>query len=226
MKSAIDHRDEFVKSIAHIRSAASKVIANSGPTKPLSAPDVHKIAEGLFLSAVTHWEELCQVLLITDLATQTGSLLKKDVKSFRTKNAPLRLAESMLSHIDHPNSFYDWSDFNRIAQRANAFLAPGHRFSPPPPLPPGAPLQSTALLSTVVNELAMFKRLRNSVAHKSDKAWDSFIKLISAPPFSLTTNQRKGVTPGRFLVTQQWAGKVVLHHALDTLENAAFALVP
>ncbi|PZA14263.1 hypothetical protein DNK49_22805 [Azoarcus communis] len=72
----------------------------------------------------------------------------------------------------------------------------------------------------------MFKRLRNSVAHKSDKAWDSFIKLVSEPPFSLTANQRKGVTPGRFLVTQQWEGKVVLHHALDTLENAALTLVP
>jgi hypothetical protein len=225
MRSAIDHRTEFVSSITHIRSATSKVIANSGPTKALSAPDVHKIAEGLFLSAVTHWEEFCQVLLITDLATQTGSMLKKDVKTFRTKNAPLRLAQSMLSHIDHPNSFYDWSEFNRIVQRANAFLAPGHRFAPPA-LPPGAPAQSTALSSAVVNELAMFKRLRNSVAHKSDKAWDSFIKLVSEPPFSLTANQRKGVTPGRFLVTQQWAGKVVIHHALDTLENAALTLVP
>lgn len=225
MKSATDHRTEFVNSITHIRSATSKVIANSGPTKALSAPDVHKIAEGLFLSAVTHWEEFCQVLLITDLATQTGSMLKKDVKTFRTKNAPLRLAESMLSHIDHPNSFYDWSEFNRIVQRANAFLAPGHRFSPPAP-PPGAPAQSTALSPAVVNKLAMFKRLRNSVAHKSDKAWDSFIKLVSEPPFSLSANQRRGITPGRFLVTQQWAGKVVIHHALDTLENAALTLVP
>ena len=225
MKSAIDHRTEFISSIIHIRSATTKVIANSGPRQALSAPDVHKIAEGLFLSAVTHWEEFCQILLITDLATQSGSMLKKEVMSFRTKNGSLRLAVSMLSHIDHPNSFYDWSEFNRIVQRANTFLAPGHRFAPPT-LPPGAPSQSTALSSAVVEELAMFKRLRNSVAHKSDRAWQSFINLVSNPPFCLSANQRKGVTPGRFLVTQQWAGQVVLFHALDTLENAALTLVP
>lgn len=223
MKSATNHRVEFVNTITHIRSATSKVITNSGPTKPLSAPDLHKISEGLFLSAVTHWEEFCQILLITDLASQTGSVLRKDVKKFRTKNAPLRLAENMLSHIDHPNSFYDWSDFNRILQRASSFLASGHRFASPP-----APSASSgpALSATTVNELAMFKRIRNSVAHKSDKAWDSFMRLVADPPFSLTANQRKGITPGRFLVTQQWAGKVVLHHVLDTLEAAALILVP
>lgn len=225
MKTDIELRNEFVASISHIRSAASKVIANSGPTKVLSAPDVHKISEGLFLSAVTHWEELCQMLLITDLATKSGSLLNKDIKTFRTKNACLRLAESMLSHIDHPNSFYDWSEFNRIVQRADNFLAPNHRFAPPI-LPAGAPQQNTALTSAVVLELTMFKRIRNSIAHKSDKAWDSFMNLVKAAPFSLTANQRKGITPGRFLVSQMWGGKVVLHHTLDTLEAAAWVLVP
>lgn len=227
MQTPLDHRVAFDKTIQHIRSAANKVISNSGPTKALSAPDLHKISEGLFLSAVTHWEELCQVLLITDLATKTDSVLRKDVKSFRTKNASLRLAEAMLSHVDHPNAFYDWSDFGKICSRADSFLGSGHRFAPPPPIPPATqPSQSFALPKATVDELAMFKRIRNSIAHKSDKAWDSFIKLVSAAPFSLAAKQRKGITPGRFLVTQQWGGKVVLLHALDTLEAAARVLVP
>lgn len=227
MKSAIDHRTAFVGTIQHIRTAATKAITNSGPTKVLSAPDLHKISEGLFLSAVTHWEELCQVLLIADLATATAGVLRKDVKKFRTKNAPYRLAESMLSHIDHPDAFYDWSDFSRIKTRADSFLGAGHRFAPPHPVPPATrTAQKTALTTAAVDELVMFKRIRNSIAHKSDKAWDSFIKLVSDAPFSLAPKSRRGITPGRFLVTQQWGGKVVLLHALDTLEASALILVP
>jgi hypothetical protein len=67
MKTALNHRSEFLETIAHIRSATNKVMANAGNRQILSFPDAHKISEGLFLSAVTHWEELCQILLITDL---------------------------------------------------------------------------------------------------------------------------------------------------------------
>jgi hypothetical protein len=77
-----------------------------------------------------------------------------------------------------------------------------------------------------VIELATFTRLRDSIAHKSDKAWNRFITLVSEPPFSLSSKQIKGVIPSRFLVTQQSAGEVVLHHALDTLKDAAIILVP
>ena len=227
MKTAVDHRVAFVATIQHIRSAAAKAITNSGPRSAFSAPDLHKISEGLFLSAVTHWEELCQVLLITDLATKVDGVLRKDVKAFRTKNASFRLAETMFSHIDHPNAFYDWSDFGKICGRADAYLGSGHRFAPPPPVPPATKTtQSSSLPKATVDELAMFKRIRNSIAHKSDKAWDSFINLVSAAPFALAAKQRKGITPGRFLVTQRWGGKVVIMHALDTLEGAALVLVP
>jgi hypothetical protein len=220
-------RDAFVGTISHIRSAAAKATANSGPGRALSAPDLHKISEGLFLSAVTHWEEFCQALFMVDLATLGGSTLLKDVKKFRTKNASHRLAEAILSHIDHPNAFYDWSDFNKVCERADRYLRAPHRFSPPLPVPPAVkPAHPTALPTATVQELAMFKRIRNAVAHKSDKAWDSFMRLVKDPPFSLQPNQRKGITPGRFIVTQQWGGKVVLMHSLDTLENAAKTLVP
>jgi hypothetical protein len=225
VKTAPHYRDEFIASINHIRSALTKVITNSGPTMVLSAPDVHKISEGLFLSAVTHWEELCQKLLICDLASDSGSLLRKDIKKFRTKSANLHLAESLVTHIDHPDRFYDWSDFGCICKRADVLLSSGHRFAAPQAAP-GAPKQSTVLSNAVCDELAIFRRIRNAIAHKSDKAWSSFLKLVTDPPFQLQAKQRKGITPGRFLVTQQWVGKVVLHHALDTLEAAAQQLVP
>jgi hypothetical protein len=211
MKISEDHRAEFVNTISHIRSATTKVIANSGKGKALSFPDAHKISEGLFLSAVTHWEEFCQSILIVDVAKTKGSLLTREVKLFRTKNASFRVAELIFRHVDHPRFFYDWSDFSRVVERANTFLAPGHRYDLPP---------------ARVTELSMFKRIRNAIAHKSDKAAESFMKLVASDPFILTTNQRKGITPGRFLCNQQWGGQVALHHALDSLEAAARALVP
>jgi hypothetical protein len=227
MRSAQDHRIAFVNTITHIRGATTRVIANSGFANPLTAPDLHKISEGLFLSAVTHWEEFCQVLLLTDLATNVHGALRRDAKKFRTTGAPLRLAELVLTHVDHPNSFYDWSEFGRVCARADRFLGPNHRFAPPAPVPPAVkPPYASALPTTVVDELAMFKRIRNAVAHKSDKAWESFMKLIKAPPFSLPANKRKGITPGRFLSNTQWGGKVVILHALDTLESASLVLVP
>ncbi|HEY2346383.1 MAG TPA: hypothetical protein VGH80_10930 [Xanthomonadaceae bacterium] len=227
MKTAQRLRDEFIDSIIHIRGAATRVTRNSGPKGVLTAPDSHKIAEGLFLSAVTHWEELCQALLVLDLATSTLGKLRKDVRLFRTANSPVRLAELMMTHIDHPNAFYDWSEFNRICARADAYLAPGHRFSPPAPIPPATkPPHSTALPSATVEDLARFKRIRNAVAHKTDKAWESFMSLVRGAPFNMAPAQRRGITPGRFLVTQQWNGVTVIHHTLNVLEGAARVLVP
>ncbi|KAB2969672.1 MAG: hypothetical protein F9K18_00840 [Thermoanaerobaculia bacterium] len=200
---------------------------NSGPNRILSAPDSHKIAEGLFLSAVTHWEEFCQALLVLDIATQAGGKLRKEVRAFRTTNAPQRLAELLVTHIDHPNGFHDWSDFLRVCARADAFLPSGHRFAPPPPAPPATqPAQKTALATAVVDDLVMFKRIRNAIAHKTDKAWESFMSLARGAPFNLQPAQRKGITPGRFLVSQQWSGSVAIHHALTTLETASKTLVP
>lgn len=43
--------------------------------------------EGLFLSALTHWEELCQLLLVAELATTVQGVLGRRVRRFRTKNA-------------------------------------------------------------------------------------------------------------------------------------------
>ncbi|MGC5700053.1 hypothetical protein J4P02_07580 [Pseudomonas sp. NFXW11] len=223
MQSAVQQRDAFIKTIKHIRTVVQKVVANSGPKNILRAPDSHKIAEGLFLSAATHWEELCQGLLLVDLATDNDSLLFKHVKGFRTKNGSHHLAELLVSHLDHPHSFYDWSDFNKLHTRANKLFPKGHRFAPPA----GAPTsQKTCLPAALLEDLIKFKRLRNAVAHKSDKAWETFMKMIKESPFSLTSSQRKGITPGRFMVTKQWDGQIVLLTALDKLETAAKSLVP
>ncbi|MBZ6074022.1 hypothetical protein [Aeromonas schubertii] len=204
-------RDEYIDSLEHIRVAFRKIGTQVGRGKLLTFPDVHKLSEGLFLSALTHWEALCRDLIVTDLASVTASILNSEVKKYRTKNAPYRLAERLLNHPDHPEKFVEWSDFNSVASRASEFIGPAHRFN---------------LSGSTKTDLANLKRIRNAIAHKSDKAWDSFSKLIRSAPFSLTGAQCKGVTPGRFIYAHQWNSVSVMENSLNLLERAARELVP
>jgi hypothetical protein len=213
MPTTVELRTDFATTITHIRNVFAKIRAMSGLHQSLTFPDLHKLSEGLFLSAWSHWEELCRDLMIVDLATTTGSALRRDVRHFRTRGAPVRLAERMLNHPDHPDRFVDWNEYATVVQRANAFLATGHRFVNPLPAPLGT-------------DLGYLKRIRNSIAHRSDRAWTSFVTMVGAGPFNLTSSQRRGITPGRFVSAHQWGGDFVLDHTLNTLDSIALTLVP
>jgi hypothetical protein len=211
MRTPEQIRDGYLDSLNHIAAVYKKISGQVGRGHPLTFPDVHKLSEGLFLSALTYWESLCRDLILTDLATATTSALLKDVKKFRTKNAPYRLAERILNHPDHPDKFVEWSDFNTVVSRANEFLGAKHRYS--------LPVEAK-------EDLARLKRIRNAIAHKSDKAWSSFSSLIRGAPFNLTPGQCKGITPGRFIYAHQWNGKSVMNNTIDILKKAARTLVP
>lgn len=211
MRTPAAIRNEYLDSLAHIRIAYNKVCGEVGKGHLFTFPDVHKLSEGLFISALTYWEAFCKDVITTDLATISTGALLADVKTFRTKNAPYRLAERILNHPDHPARFVEWSSFQTFVDRANAHLGPGHRF---------------ALPQATVQELAKLKKIRNAIAHKSDKAWADFSDMIRAAPFNLTGAQCKGVTPGRFIYSTRWSGTSVMLHTLTTLEKAAKTLVP
>jgi len=211
MRTAIAIRDEYLDSLAHIRTAYGKVCGEVGRGHLFTFPDVHKLSEGLFISALTYWEAFCKDVITTDLATLAAGTLCSEVKAFRTKNAPYRLAEKILSHPDHPAKFIEWSSFDTFASRADAHIGAGHRFVLPP---------------ATVQDLTKLKKIRNAIAHKSDKAWGDFSKMIRAAPFNLTGAQCRGVTPGRFIYSTQWSGTTVMLHALTTLQNGANTLVP
>jgi hypothetical protein len=208
--TALQLRQAFDDTLAHVRDAFGRIRANAGIGQVLTFPDLHKLTEGLFLSAWTYWEGLCRDLLVTDLANDAGGKLRSEVKKFRTKNAPFRLAERMLNHPDHPEKFVDWADYKTVRDRADEFLAPGHRF--------------VALPRN--DDVTKLKRIRNAVAHRSDKAWASFRSLVTAAPFNLAGNQLKGITPGRFLSSHQWNGVWVIEEAVNVLEASALVLVP
>ncbi len=116
----------------------------------------------------------------------------------------------MLNHPDHPEKFVDWADYKTVRDRADEFLAAGHRF--------------VALPQN--DDVTKLKRIRNAVAHRSDKAWASFRSLVIGAPFNLAGNQLKGITPGRFLSSHQWNGVWVIEEAANVLEASALVLVP
>ncbi len=209
--AAADLRNGYLQTLTHIGSAYTKLIAQVGPGRPFAFPDVHKLSEGLFLSDWTYWEGFLCDLMVEDLGTDTNGILKSDVTRFRTRNAPFRLADFILTHPDHPEKFVDWSDYNLVVKRANEFLGANHRFVNP--LPQG-------------QDITKLKRLRNAIAHRSDKAWDSFISLVNDPPFNFTPGQRRGLTPGRFLYAHQWNRTTVMQNSLAILRAAANVLVP
>ena len=210
--SAQDLRDEFISSLTHIGSVLTKTTQNSGPAGFLMETDLHTIAEGLLLFAFTNWEQFTRSLLIEDVATSPSSTVHRSVDQFHDPDAPLRLATYILQHPDHPRRFVEWSDYADIESRANELLGAGNRFASPP-LPRR-------------QDLELLKRIRNAIAHRSDRAWTSFLKLCADPPFTVPPAQMAGVTPGRLLTAHQWNGQPVLRDALALLDGAACHLVP
>jgi len=87
MSTQSDHRDEFLATLRHITSISGKVAGSLGQNRLFTFPDHHKLAEGLFLSAWTHWEEFIRVLLVDDLAEDPAGFVRADVRKFRVKGA-------------------------------------------------------------------------------------------------------------------------------------------
>lgn len=210
MKRPEDLRDEFRKTLDHIEVVFDRLVANSGRGRPFSFADAHKLTEGLLLSAWSHWEEFMKDLLVIDVATDRDSALLSEVKDFRLRGGPHRIAQRMLNHPDHPEKYVNW-DFASSKSRADSLLPSTHRFT-------------VKLVSS--RELQMMKTIRNAVAHKSDKARESFLRLVTRQPFALASNQRKGITVGRFLYCRTWNGTTALKNVPGRLKQWASQLVP
>ena len=209
MKTPESVRDEFKITLDHLDSIASKLRSNAGKGRTFSYPDSHKLSEGIFLSSWTHWEEATRSLLIIDLASDPNGFLLKDIKKFRVKGAPYGYAEVLLNHPDAPQKFVEW-DYGTIKTRADQYLDAGHRF----------------ISLSRGGDLDLIKRIRNAVAHKSDRAWNSFKSLARAAPFNLASNQFQGLTAGRFIASHKWNGNFILEECLAIHRAHIDELVP
>lgn len=212
-KTAADIRNAYYALIDRLTGVRTRILPVVGNQRPLNFPDWHLLSEGMLLTAWTHWEELNRQLFIHDLATDAGGMLRKDVKAtgFRYKHSDARVAELVVDHPD-PSRFIDWNRHEDVKKRADALLSPNHRF--------------TLLVAPRTTTLADIKKVRNAIAHNSDSAWESFMKMVRNAPYSLTAGQRKGLTVGRFLTSHTINGVSILEHYLQNLRDAAHDLVP
>ena len=211
MSTPLELRTSLDCTLDHIRDVFNKITPITSAHGALRFPDLHKLSEGLFLSAWSHWEEFCRDLMIEDLAFKPDGVLRSEVRNFRTKNAPFRLAERIVNHPDHPDRFIEWHNYDTLKDRAKALLGTGHRF--------------VGLGDPWASDLKKVHTLRNAIAHKSDKAWHDFMEMVKSAPFSLPPKSRKGITPGRFISVHDWKGNRVLLHTVITIKGAALRLV-
>ena len=208
--SQIAIRDRFVKTLDHVNRICCKLSPVTGNGKVFTFPESWKISEGLFLTSWTHWEQFVQQLFVADLASSRKGQLHRRVREFRTKRANAHLAQLIVGHPD-TKRWIEWSDYNDVISRAGLLLGDGNRFS---------------VTNINGNDLFMLKRIRNAIAHKSDRAWTSFLKLAKNEPFSLTAKQMKGITVGRFLIAHDWNAQSVLKESIRLLKTNAHMLVP
>ena len=209
-----NYRDSLLKTLSHINEINTRLVALAGPHSTLKSPDYHKLSEGLLLSAWTHWEQYVRDLFIEDLAANKQGLLGKEVKKFRTKRAGIRLATALMEHPDNDKNV-DWGDFGSVVKRSKKFLGERNRF-----VNPGG----RSLLN--VDDIRKVKTMRNAVAHKGDNAGATFKDMAKKAPFSLKTNQMKGITVGRFLVAHEWGDVSVIEAVVEKLATSAKLLVP
>lgn len=180
-------RNETLESIQHTCSVFLKAYQNSGGTKVFDFSEMHKIATGLYLAIWTRWEEYCRQLLVLELIENEGSIILQRVKKFRTKKSASILANSVIEHIDHPDNFNTWSSFEVLLKRARKMVGDNNAF------------RNSGIDKS---KLKYIYKIRNFIAHSSDKAKSDFMKLLSLPPFSLSLQQKQGITAGRLLCNQ------------------------
>ena len=210
MSYQADFRDRFLGSLAHAQRVLGKLRANAGHRQIFDFADGHKLCEGLFLSAWTDWEVFVRELVIADLAEDPKGHLARGVRSFRYKYSRWHLSELLLTHPDHPERYVEW-DYNLVKSRAEQYLGQGHRFARPLPK---------------AEELALMKRIRNAIAHGSQKARDSFLSLARGAPFNLRPGQLRWLSVGRFLYSHQWGTNFVIEECFSVHETNARHLVP
>lgn len=178
--------------------------------KVFTFPDAHKLSEGILLSGWTHWEAFLREIFTYDVATDSQGVLQREIKKFRTKGASGRLAERIANHPDAPDKWVEWS-YSDVHSRANSLLHKSHRY----------PAQLKRM-----KDLQYLKRIRNGIAHRSDNARNSFLKLVSQSPFNIASGNRRGITVGRFLFSHTWGSTFVLEESIQVIETCCCEIVP
>lgn len=175
--------DEFLQSSQRARTLYYRLVENgyavkSPGKKPtaLSEPDRRDLAAFLFFEVAAKFEQLAKRTLVLEV--------QKTMRVNRSR------AEHMVGSSAEgiPDGMGGWAHLSIMKQRAEGLLGTRSVWA----------RAEYLLKNPTAQYLGMAVTTRNRIAH--GKGNDSFTKMLTRAPVSLPPNQRKGVSPGVFLM--------------------------
>lgn len=178
--------DEFLVATKRAKDLYERIVKNGyalkdpgGATaapKPLSNPDRRDLAEYIFFEVAAKFEQFAKRTLVLEV--------QKTVGVNRTR------AEHMVGSSEDGlgNHMGGWAHVSKMKSRATGLLGKNSTYAK----------VETLLKNPAAQHLQMAVVIRNRIGH--GKGNDAFTKMLGKAPVSLTAAQRKGLSPGRFLV--------------------------
>lgn len=192
--------DEFKKQISNAINLLDKIERSP---KVLYQPQVDLIFELAFLKIFIAWEQFLEDTFARYMCGASSLSGKKP-----TRNATARYLDHALSIIYGGQPYADWTSVDIVVDRANRFFDKGEPYTTP--------------LQSATKELRDMRRIRNHIAHHSNKSREDFNKLL----VSIYGFRPQGMTAGRFLRRHLNAhGKQRIQEYAETLESLARMIV-
>jgi hypothetical protein len=134
--------------------------------------DVSLIYSGLFIDAVTSFEQFIEKLFV-------GLLVGRISHSLRVKPlAKFKSSKICKEIICNERPYVDWLPYDKTLKKAKIYFEDGEPFS--------------LVDSSYIKKLRDMSIIRNSLAHKSEFAQSKFINIIKSVPY-LTTEEKRPI---------------------------------
>jgi len=177
---------EFLVAVERAKELYERVVKNGyavkapGPASakatPLSNPDRRDLAEYIFFEVAAKFEQFAKRTLVLEVQKTMG------VNRTRAEHMVGSSEDGLTQHMG------GWAHVSKMKSRAEGLLGKNSTYAK----------VETLLKNPAAQHLQMAVTIRNRIGH--GKGNDAFTKMLGKAPVSLTAAQRKGLSPGRFLV--------------------------
>ena len=164
---------QFKAEVSNATKLLDKIENNRGV---LHQPQVDLIFELGFLKIFIAWEQFLENTFVRYMCGASSLLGKKPIRIISA-----RYLDDALGAICGERPYADWASVDIVVERANRFFDKGEPYA--------TPLQSAAA------ELVNMRKVRNHIAHHSNKSREDFNKLL-VKSYGF---RPQGKTAGRFL---------------------------
>jgi hypothetical protein len=165
--------DQFKTEVSNATELLYRIEDNRGA---LHQPQVDLVFELAFLKMFIAWEQFLENTFVRYVCGAPSLSGKKPMRIISA-----RYLDDALGAVCGDRPYADWASVDVVVDRANRFFDKGEPYA--------TPLQSAAV------ELVNMKKVRNHIAHHSNKSGEDFAKLL----VNIYGFRPKGMTAGRFL---------------------------